>query len=48
MRREELKLHTARGVHVINTEITETQEEKALGLDVPHQPRRQRRHAVLL
>ena len=32
MRREELKLHTARGVHVINTEITETQEEKALGL----------------
>jgi uncharacterized membrane protein (UPF0127 family) len=32
MRREALKLHTARGVHVINTEITETQEEKALGL----------------
>src|SRR5688572_16666910 len=32
MRREELKLHTARGVHVISTEITETQEEKALGL----------------
>ena len=32
MRRDELKLHTARGVHVINTEITETQEEKALGL----------------
>ena len=27
-----LKLHTARGVHVINTEITETQEEKAMGL----------------
>jgi uncharacterized membrane protein (UPF0127 family) len=32
IRREELKLHTARGVRVINTEITETQEEKALGL----------------
>jgi uncharacterized membrane protein (UPF0127 family) len=32
MRREALKLHTARGVHVISTEITETQEEKALGL----------------
>ena len=32
MRREDLKLHTARGVHVINTEITETREEKALGL----------------
>ncbi|MBX9588883.1 MAG: DUF192 domain-containing protein [Hyphomonadaceae bacterium] len=32
MRREALKLHTARGVHVIKTEITETQEEKSLGL----------------
>jgi uncharacterized protein len=32
MRREALKLHTARGVHVINTEITETVEEKSLGL----------------
>lgn len=32
MRREQLKLHTARGVHVINTEITETPEEKAMGL----------------
>lgn len=32
VKREMLKLHTARGVHVINTEITETQEEKALGL----------------
>jgi uncharacterized membrane protein (UPF0127 family) len=32
MRREPLKLHTARGVHVINTEITETHEEKAMGL----------------
>lgn len=32
IKRETLKLHTARGVHAINTEITETQEEKALGL----------------
>jgi uncharacterized membrane protein (UPF0127 family) len=32
MRREPLKLHTARGVHIINTEITETPEEKAMGL----------------
>ena len=32
MRRESLKLHTARGMHVINTEITETPEEKSLGL----------------
>jgi uncharacterized protein len=32
LRREELKLHTTRGVHVINTEITETPEEKAMGL----------------
>ena len=32
IRRETLKLHTARGEQVINTEITETQEEKALGL----------------
>ena len=29
---ETLKLHTAGGVHVINTEITESQEEKAMGL----------------
>ncbi|NJO33466.1 MAG: DUF192 domain-containing protein [Rhodospirillales bacterium] len=27
-----MKLHTARGVHIINTEITETSEEKATGL----------------
>jgi uncharacterized membrane protein (UPF0127 family) len=32
IRRETLKLHTARGEHVINVEITETPEEKALGL----------------
>ncbi len=32
IKRETLKLHTARGVHAINTEITETQQEKALGL----------------
>ncbi len=32
IKRETLKLHTARGVHVINTEITETSEEKAMGL----------------
>src|SRR5689334_3823528 len=32
MRRETLKLHTSRGVHVINTEITESVEEKSVGL----------------
>lgn len=32
IKRETLKLHTAGGVRVINTEITETVEEKALGL----------------
>jgi uncharacterized protein len=32
IKREPLKLHTAGGVHVINTEITESQEEKAMGL----------------
>ena len=32
IKRETLKLHTAGGVHVINTEITESQEEKAMGL----------------
>jgi uncharacterized membrane protein (UPF0127 family) len=32
IKREMLKLHTARGIHLINTEITETQEEKAVGL----------------
>jgi uncharacterized membrane protein (UPF0127 family) len=32
MRREPLKLHTARGEHIIHTEITETAEEKMLGL----------------
>jgi uncharacterized membrane protein (UPF0127 family) len=32
LRRETLKLHTATGVHVINVEVTETAEEKMLGL----------------
>jgi uncharacterized membrane protein (UPF0127 family) len=32
LRREMLKLHTASGVHVINVEVTETEDEKMLGL----------------
>jgi hypothetical protein len=32
MRREDMKLHTAKGVKVISVEITETQEEKMKGL----------------
>jgi uncharacterized membrane protein (UPF0127 family) len=32
MRREDMKLHTAKGVKVVSVEITETQEEKMKGL----------------